>query len=64
MDGDIASGSTDAVTGGQLYSMNKHLATYFGGGAGYDAQGNWQAPSFKVKTVKRMVALKIRTIPM
>ncbi|UNF55513.1 Vomp family autotransporter [Bartonella krasnovii] len=53
LDGDIASGSTDAVTGGQLYSMNKHLATYFGGGAGYDAQGNWQAPSFKVKTVKK-----------
>ncbi|UNF45564.1 Vomp family autotransporter [Bartonella krasnovii] len=53
LDGDIASGSTDAVTGGQLYSMNEHLATYFGGGAGYDAQGNWQAPSFKVKTVKK-----------
>ncbi|WP_139412710.1 Vomp family autotransporter [Bartonella mastomydis] len=51
-DGNIASGSTDAVTGGQLYSMNEQLATYLGGGAGYDEKGNWKAPSFKVKTVK------------
>ncbi|UNF53815.1 hypothetical protein MNL01_00195 [Bartonella krasnovii] len=32
--------------------MNNTLATYFGGGAGYDKQGKWQAPNFKVKTVK------------
>ncbi|MBX4336577.1 hypothetical protein [Bartonella raoultii] len=51
MDGDIASGSTDAVTGGQLYSMNEHLASYLGGGAGYDTEGKWQAPNFKVNTV-------------
>ncbi|UNF43962.1 Vomp family autotransporter [Bartonella krasnovii] len=52
LDGDIASGSTDAVTGGQLYSMNEQLASYLGGGAGYDTEGKWQTPSFKVKTVK------------
>uniref|UniRef100_UPI001ABA5E42 hypothetical protein n=1 Tax=Bartonella raoultii TaxID=1457020 RepID=UPI001ABA5E42 len=51
-DGNIASGSTDAVTGGQLYSMNEQLATYFGGGAGYNKKGEWKAPTFKVKTVK------------
>uniref|UniRef100_UPI0035CFD1AA hypothetical protein n=1 Tax=Bartonella sp. MM55XZML TaxID=3243552 RepID=UPI0035CFD1AA len=32
--------------------MNKTIATYFGGGAGYDDDGNWTAPSFKVKTIK------------
>ncbi|EJF96741.1 hypothetical protein ME9_00441, partial [Bartonella taylorii 8TBB] len=51
-DGNIASNSTDAVTGGQLYSLKSALATYFGGGAGYDQDGNWKAPSFKVNTVK------------
>ncbi|WP_375609721.1 hypothetical protein, partial [Bartonella sp. AC53GZZY] len=52
LDGDVSKDSTDAVTGGQLYSLNEQLATYFGGGAGYDEQGKWTAPSFKVKTVK------------
>ncbi|WP_375639546.1 hypothetical protein, partial [Bartonella sp. AA168HLJHH] len=52
LDGDVSKDSTDAVTGGQLYSLNEQLATYFGGGAGYDEQGQWKAPSFKVKTVK------------
>ncbi|WP_330168587.1 YadA-like family protein [Bartonella grahamii] len=51
-DGDIAESSTDAVNGSQLYSMNKTVATYFGGGAGYDEAGEWRAPSFKVTTVK------------
>ncbi|WP_305883487.1 Vomp family autotransporter [Bartonella sp. B1098] len=51
LDGDVSKGSTEAVTGGQLYSMNEQLATYLGGGAGYDGEGNWTAPSFKVKTV-------------
>uniref|UniRef100_UPI0035CF38F5 hypothetical protein n=1 Tax=Bartonella sp. AC67GZZY TaxID=3243459 RepID=UPI0035CF38F5 len=52
LDGDVSKDSTDAVTGGQLYSLNEQLATYFGGSAGYDEQGQWKAPSFKVKTVK------------
>ncbi len=50
LDGNIASGSTDAVTGGQLYSMNNTLANYFGGGAEYK-EGKWIAPNFKVNTV-------------
>ncbi|GAA5097227.1 hypothetical protein GCM10023260_06920 [Bartonella acomydis] len=47
--GDITANSSDAVNGSQLYSLNEQLATYFGGGAGYDKQGNWQAPNFKIK---------------
>ncbi|WP_144062917.1 Vomp family autotransporter [Bartonella birtlesii] len=48
-DGDITVNSSDAVNGSQLYSLNEQLAIYFGGGAGYDKQGNWQAPNFKIK---------------
>ncbi|WP_208436583.1 Vomp family autotransporter [Bartonella tribocorum] len=48
-DGDITANSSDAVNGSQLYSLNEQLATYFGGGAGYDKKGNWQAPNFKIK---------------
>ncbi|WP_273791567.1 Vomp family autotransporter [Bartonella sp. CM31XJBT] len=51
LDGEISKGSTEAITGNQLYSMNQTFATYFGGGAGYDKDGQWKAPSFKVKTV-------------
>ncbi|EJF75953.1 hypothetical protein ME7_01188, partial [Bartonella birtlesii LL-WM9] len=51
--GNIASGSTDAVTGGQLYTMNEQLGTYFGGGAGYNKEGGWVAPNFKVNTVSK-----------
>ncbi|WP_208442640.1 hypothetical protein, partial [Bartonella raoultii] len=32
--------------------MNEQLATYFGGGSGYDDKGKWTNPTFKVKTVK------------
>ncbi|WP_375615381.1 YadA-like family protein [Bartonella sp. AC10YNML] len=51
LDGDVSKDSTDAITGGQLYSLNQQLATYFGGGAGYDEQGQWKAPSFVIKKV-------------
>ncbi|EJF92153.1 hypothetical protein ME9_01630, partial [Bartonella taylorii 8TBB] len=47
--GDVSKASTDAITGSQLYSLKSMLATYFGGGAGYDKEGNWKAPSFEVK---------------
>ncbi|WP_406603945.1 Vomp family autotransporter [Bartonella gliris] len=50
--GEISEHSTEAVTGGQLYSMNKTVARYFGGGAGYNDKGEWVAPSFKLKTIK------------
>ncbi|KEC57533.1 hypothetical protein O97_00861, partial [Bartonella henselae str. Zeus] len=50
LDGNVSKGSTDAVTGGQLYSMSNMLATYLGGNAKYE-NGEWTAPTFKVKTV-------------
>ncbi|PIT67761.1 hypothetical protein CER18_09705, partial [Bartonella tribocorum] len=48
--GSITKDSTDAVNGGQLYSLNNTLASYFGGGAEYK-DGKWTAPNFKVNTV-------------
>ncbi|WP_208439263.1 Vomp family autotransporter, partial [Bartonella tribocorum] len=48
--GSVTKDSTDAVNGGQLYSMNNTLASYFGGGAKYE-NGEWSAPSFKVHAV-------------
>ncbi len=47
LDGDISEGSTEAITGNQLYSLNTTLAQYFGGGAGYK-DGQWTAPTFNV----------------
>ncbi|WP_208440737.1 Vomp family autotransporter [Bartonella raoultii] len=46
--GDITADSSDAINGSQLYSLNEQLATYFGGGAGYQ-NGEWKAPNFKMK---------------
>ncbi|MDD9333963.1 MAG: hypothetical protein PV354_10000, partial [Bartonella sp.] len=43
----LSEGSTEAVNGAQLYSLNKTLAIYFGGGAEYK-DGQWTAPEFKV----------------
>ncbi|WP_212111012.1 Vomp family autotransporter [Bartonella queenslandensis] len=50
LDGDIAKGSTDAITGNQLYLMSNQLANYFGGGAGYK-DGKWTDPTFKISKV-------------
>ncbi|MBX4335404.1 Vomp family autotransporter [Bartonella raoultii] len=50
LDGDISKGSTEAITGNQLYDLKNQFASYFGGGAGYDDEGNWKAPSFTLKT--------------
>ncbi|UNE54516.1 Vomp family autotransporter [Bartonella machadoae] len=47
LDGDISEGSTEAITGNQLYALNTTLATYFGGGAKYE-NGSWTAPTFNV----------------
>uniref|UniRef100_UPI0035CFE314 Vomp family autotransporter n=2 Tax=unclassified Bartonella TaxID=2645622 RepID=UPI0035CFE314 len=47
LDGDISEGSTEAITGNQLYLMSNQLSAYFGGGAGYKA-GEWTAPTFNV----------------
>ncbi|AQX19287.1 YadA-like family protein [Bartonella sp. WD16.2] len=47
LDGDIADGSTEAITGNQLYSMNNQVASYLGGGSGYN-NGQWTDPTFNV----------------
>ncbi|WP_375657101.1 Vomp family autotransporter [Bartonella sp. CM120XJJH] len=47
-DGDISYDSMDAVNGSQLYFMGDHLASYFGGGAGYDENDDWKSPTFNV----------------
>ncbi|WP_139412708.1 Vomp family autotransporter [Bartonella mastomydis] len=51
VDGEIADGSTDAITGNQLYFMSNKLANYFGGGAKYE-NGKWTDPTFKIVQVK------------
>ncbi|WP_273759907.1 Vomp family autotransporter [Bartonella sp. ML70XJBT.G] len=53
LNGDITADSTDAINGSQLYSMSNNLAAYFSDGAGYDKNGEWKAPTFKVNTVKK-----------
>ncbi|SSZ39869.1 Vomp family autotransporter [Bartonella grahamii] len=50
LDGEIAKGSTDAITGNQLYLMSNQLANYFGGGAKYE-NGKWTDPTFKIVQV-------------
>ncbi len=47
MDGDISKGSTEAVTGNQLYLMGNAFAAYLGGGSGYQ-DGQWIAPEFNI----------------
>ncbi|BBL52874.1 variable outer membrane protein B [Bartonella quintana] len=45
LDGAIEQGSSEAITGNQLYMMSNKLAAYFGGGAGYE-NGKWLDPTF------------------
>ncbi|ATO56955.1 YadA-like family protein [Bartonella sp. 1-1C] len=47
LDGEIAEGSTEAITGAQLYETNTKLADYLGGGAGYK-DGVWTTPTFNI----------------
>nr|CDP79736.1 surface protein/adhesin [Bartonella schoenbuchensis] len=47
LDGDIVDGSTEAITGNQIFVLNKQLAAYFGGGAGYQ-DGKWTDPTFTI----------------
>ncbi|GAB5039514.1 hypothetical protein BHOIPH631_00010 [Bartonella henselae] len=51
VDGDISAGSTEAITGNQLYQLNQTLALYFDGNAGYK-DGQWIAPKFQVSQFK------------
>ncbi|WP_208438227.1 YadA-like family protein [Bartonella taylorii] len=41
--------STEAVNGAQIYFMSQAFASYFGGGAGFNEEGRWVSPIFKVK---------------
>ncbi|QWG25402.1 YadA-like family protein [Bradyrhizobium sediminis] len=47
----IATGSTDAVNGGQLFTANQRVAAAFGGGAGLDINGQLTAPSYTIQSV-------------
>lgn len=49
LDGSIASGSTEAINGGQLYTANQRVAAAFGAGAGLDGSGQLTAPSYNVQ---------------
>ncbi|WP_180338239.1 Vomp family autotransporter, partial [Bartonella mastomydis] len=51
VDGDISAGSTEAITGNQLYQLNQTLAAYLGGGASYQG-GQWTAPQFQITQFK------------
>ncbi|WP_375651446.1 YadA-like family protein [Bartonella sp. AA78NXGY] len=47
--GSITATSTDAINGSQFYAMSNVVASYFSDNAGYDKDGNWNAPTFTVK---------------
>ncbi|WP_375663193.1 YadA-like family protein [Bartonella sp. CL266QHHD] len=47
--GSITATSTDAINGSQFYAMSNVVAGYFSDNAGYDKDGNWNAPTFTVK---------------
>ncbi|KRG76797.1 hypothetical protein ABB30_08760 [Stenotrophomonas ginsengisoli] len=50
-DGSVAAGSSDALTGAQLYSNASSVAAVIGAGAGVDANGNLTAPSFAITSI-------------
>ncbi len=54
LDGDISEGSTEAITGNQIYSLKNQFAAYFGGGASYGKKGKWIAPEFKVQAFNKV----------
>ncbi|WP_354667326.1 YadA-like family protein [Acinetobacter sp. Ac_5812] len=47
-DGAIASGSQDGINGGQLHRSYEDVGKALGGGAGYDPETGWKAPSYEV----------------
>jgi autotransporter adhesin len=47
--GNVAAGSTDAVNGGQVYSVAQSVAANLGGGATVKADGTVSAPSYTVQ---------------
>ncbi|WP_375678324.1 MULTISPECIES: YadA-like family protein [unclassified Bartonella] len=51
--GKISEDSTDAINGGQIYTLQQTFSSYFGGGAGYDKEGNWRGPKFTVQVFNK-----------
>ncbi|MBN4983512.1 hemagglutinin [Stenotrophomonas maltophilia] len=50
--GSILAGSSDAITGDQLFSTNSTLANYFGGTTAYNGTTNvWTAPTFSISSI-------------
>jgi autotransporter adhesin len=47
--GTLSATSTDAVNGSQLFSANQRVAAAFGGGAGLDANGQLNAPTYTIQ---------------
>ncbi|WP_447749142.1 ESPR-type extended signal peptide-containing protein [Pseudomonas nicosulfuronedens] len=50
-DGTVASGSKDAVNGGQLFGVSQSVADAMGGGSAVNADGSISAPSYSVTNV-------------
>ncbi|HYQ21851.1 YadA-like family protein [Stenotrophomonas sp.] len=50
--GSILAGSSDAITGDQLFATHATLASYFGGNTTYDGSTSlWTAPSFSISSI-------------
>ncbi|MBS3727250.1 ESPR-type extended signal peptide-containing protein [Stenotrophomonas sp. PE591] len=50
--GSILAGSSDAITGDQLFSTNGTIANYFGGTTSYNGTTNvWTAPKFSISSI-------------
>ena len=50
-DGDISPNSTQAINGSQLYDANLKIATYLGGNATVDSNGNITKPTYTITKV-------------
>lgn len=50
--GSILAGSSDAITGDQLFNTNSTIANYFGGTTAYNGTTNvWTAPKFSISSI-------------
>ncbi len=50
--GSVLAGSSDAITGDQLFSTNSTVANYFGGTTAYNGTTNvWTAPKFSISSI-------------
>jgi autotransporter adhesin len=50
--GNILAGSSDAITGDQLFNTHSTLVSYFGGDTAYNGTTNvWTAPKFSISTI-------------